>query len=835
MSKKTFHTLAGPSSKSFLRLAVILVISAFLSGCYSVAAVRDFDRAGGTTPWWCEGYMAVPELTQQACILFSLQIDVVEINARKYPTLADFELAGAVNISADTPAGTGKAYRLPSVDTASFNPLAPQALLYDGTDPEAQLVGVMWTVDGLLPPSGFPGDRDQWVSTGPSQWALPAWIIRGYQNQPHIFAASHPCLETGVVLGSTQDPCFVESHPHPFEVLLSSDDGVQALGIDLLAQALTGLDNTVVNIVAPALNQSGAAGSTTPAPYVVSGSSALTLSGLAATAVYSTDPADVGGSGSPADAVIFALSDPTQLLSPEVVIIGVNDGQNYTNIGRINSGTIGAARAARRIGVPAIATNQGLGLAGTVTDLPSGVHATLLLLEDWRLGRTVNTIDSVLNINTPTCINGNTINGTVFTEVKPILEPGDSYGLQDCSSAVPVEDISNDLEAFNNGFTSVTDINRTDSLKVSSYNMGLALNFVPFTEERLVANEVLLADYESDVICLQEVWLEDSVTAVEDALGGSYPHRYQVPAEQVFSAGAACTLAEITPLENCANTNCAGLSGTALVSCVTTSCVASFPAGACLDGLIGAVGIPGVTVEQVVDVVTQPAGKFAFGGSLGLILASKYELKNREFQDFIDNSTGNHRGALYAEIQLNGKNHVVGCTHPTANLEATLAYPDSGNFDSWEAENRFMQVEMISFVNAKAGSKPIFFGGDFNCSIANASTGVDEEFSDSCQLWLDDGFADPAAEQLGCTYCETENLILQPDMGTSATLLDHIFVKNLGATATTSIVAERVFDDPVNIIALDPVSELQLLDSPMVTHPSDHFGVELLIDLPLRR
>jgi|TARA_R110002073_G_scaffold73972_5_gene180733 5'-nucleotidase len=829
MNKKMVHKPAGLSPKNVLRLAVILVVSIFLSGCYTVAAVRDFERAGGTAPWWCKG---TPDLTQEECIGFSLQLDIAERKARKFPTLADFELAGAEKITASMPVGTGEAYSLAGVDTATFTPTAPQALLYDGTGPEAQLVGVMWIIDGALP-NGFPGDRDQWISTGPSQWALPAWIIRGYQNQPNVFAASHPCLEVGVVLGSTLDACYLEAHPVPFEILVTNDDGLQAPGIDALAQALIALNNTEIHVVAPAESQSGAGGATTPAPYVVSGAQATTSSGIAATAVYSTDPADAAGSASPADAAIFALTDPTQLLSPEVVISGINSGQNYSGVVGV-SGTIGAARAARSNGVAAIATSQGFGTFGAVIDYPAGVIATLALLEDWRLGRTVNTVNSVLNINTPTCINGNTVNGAVYTKVKPILEPGDAFNLQDCASVEPVENISNDLEAFNNGFIGITDINRTDSLKVSSYNMGLAQNFVPFTQERLVANEALLADYESDVICFQEVWLEDSVTAVEAALGGSYPHRYKVPAEQVFSAGAACTLAEITPLENCANTNCTGLSGTALVSCVTTSCVASFPAGACLDGVIGAVGLPGVTVEQVVEVVTQPAGKFAFGGSTGLMLASKYELKNREFQDFIDDSTGNHRGALYAEILLNGKNHVVGCTHPTANLEGTLAYPDSGNFTSWEAENRFMQQEMISFVNAKAGSKPIFFGGDFNCSIANASTSVDEEFPDNCQLWLDDGFIDPAAAQLPCTYCETENLVLQPGAGTGASLLDHIFVKNLGATATASIVAERVFDDPVNIIALDPVSELQLLDSPMVTHPSDHFGVELLIDLPLR-
>jgi hypothetical protein len=137
---------------------------------------------------------------------------------------------------------------------------------------------------------------------------------------------------------------------------------------------------------------------------------------------------------------------------------------------------------------------------------------------------------------------------------------------------------------------------------------------------------------------------------------------------------------------------------------------------------------------------------------------------------------------------------------------------------------------MIAYANAKAGGNPIFFAGDFNCSIANPGNGVDADFAPSCQLWLDNGFADPAAEQLPCTFCEAENLLLQPDGGNGAYFLDHIFVKNLGAT--TPIVAERVFDDPVLIHALNPVSELAPVDSPMATHPSDHFGIQLDMTLP---
>jgi endonuclease/exonuclease/phosphatase family metal-dependent hydrolase len=366
---------------------------------------------------------------------------------------------------------------------------------------------------------------------------------------------------------------------------------------------------------------------------------------------------------------------------------------------------------------------------------------------------------------------------------------------------------------------------KSDTLTVTSFNAGLALNFVPYTRERQPVIEDILGRYDSDVICLQEVWLDEQLEAITEALKPAYPEIYTVPPEQVFSDSAACTDEEITPFAQCVTDLCPGLSGADLVACAPAQCggpLVQLPE-VCLDAVLGSVGIPDVTVEAVVEAVTQPAGKFAFDGSLGLVLASKYPLEAREFQDFIEDSTSNHRGALYAEINLNKQTHVVGCTHPTANLP--IEYPSSGKHGSWEGENRFMQQQMIAFANAKAGDNPIYFGGDFNCSIASAANGVDGEFADNCQLWLDDGFVDPVAEQLPCTFCYEENLLLIPGGGTGGTTLDHVFIKNLKATAALS--AERIFDDPVSIESSDPVSELKPEDSPQLTHPSDHFGVEV--------
>jgi hypothetical protein len=364
------------------------------------------------------------------------------------------------------------------------------------------------------------------------------------------------------------------------------------------------------------------------------------------------------------------------------------------------------------------------------------------------------------------------------------------------------------------------------SLTVTTYNAGLAPNFVRYTNERLPANEVLLADYDSDVICFQEVWLDEQVERIKEAVSAELPHTYSVPPEQIYSEDAACTAEEIEGLENCSRELCPDLSGADLIACAPAQCGVFFLdlSPTCNDGVIASVGIPDVTVDLLVENVTQPTGLFSYGGSLGLVLASRYPLQNREFQDFIEDSSASHRGALYADIEIGGDSVLLGCTHVTANLSA-VDYPPSGKHGSWGGENRFQQEELIAFANRKAGGRPILMAGDFNCGLANAGTGADEELPENCQTWLDDGFASPAAEELPCTFCNDENLVLMVDGGSGNVMIDHVYTKNLNANATTQV--RRVFDDPVSIEATDPPSELQPEDSPIMMHPSDHFGVEL--------
>lgn len=443
------ETKFGTYRRTAAKTALLLGLSTVVSGCYFYpAAVRDYTRLGGTTPWWCQG---TPDLTQEECQNFSLNLDFSMSAAVVHTKLSTLTAAGGAEI-VNRPANIGVAFtKVPTPTT--FNPNSPNVLLYDGNSPESRLVGFAWEVDSDTAPEGFVGNRDAWSQNGTTgNWWLAAWVVRGYENHPNVFAASHPCLtSTSSILTSTSDACFTASHTEPFEVVVSNDDGYGSAGIDAIVEGLYALPNVTVHVVAPLTNQSGGGGNTTNPPYTISGSAVTTLSGKTATAVSSTDPAKLDGSAWPADSVIYALSVSHLALSPELVVTGINQGQNMGSVTPF-SGTVGAARAARKNGVPAIASSQGF---GSPSDFPAGTVATLALIEEWRLGRTVNTTNSVLNINIPTCLSGYVVRGTVQTVV---ATNSANYNLQDCSSTAPANSVISDIDAFNKGFVGIADV-----------------------------------------------------------------------------------------------------------------------------------------------------------------------------------------------------------------------------------------------------------------------------------------------------------------------------------------------------------------------------------------
>jgi len=139
-----------------------------------------------------------------------------------------------------------------------------------------------------------------------------------------------------------------EPAPRPL-ILLTNDDGVSAPGLHAVAAALSRMGDVV--IAAPARNSSGS-------------SQSLQLGEVIRVRKLETPP-DSGLTvhaidGPPATCVVLALEHLIKGRKVDIVVSGINRGQNVgLDVGM--SGTVGAARMAADLGLPAIAFSLALG------------------------------------------------------------------------------------------------------------------------------------------------------------------------------------------------------------------------------------------------------------------------------------------------------------------------------------------------------------------------------------------------------------------------------------------------------------------------------------------
>ena len=243
---------------------------------------------------------------------------------------------------------------------------------------------------------------------------------------------------TSTTTTTTTAPTSITPPPQsadPIVVLITNDDGVGAPGIDALVEALRAQPELELVVVAPAENQSGSGDKTTPSgtPEAVE---AQTASGFPAHAV----------NGFPADAVDAAFDQLA--VDPDLVIAGVNAGQNVGLIADV-SGTVGAARTAARRGVPAIAVSAGL---ADEIDYAAAV-AQLLDVLDARLDNLLEGPPTVLDLNVPSCTTG-MVRGLVDVPLQTV-DRGQGYQPDCTSTAGP--DFVDDTDAFVNGYATVAD------------------------------------------------------------------------------------------------------------------------------------------------------------------------------------------------------------------------------------------------------------------------------------------------------------------------------------------------------------------------------------------
>jgi len=146
------------------------------------------------------------------------------------------------------------------------------------------------------------------------------------------------------------------SQSRPLRILLTNDDGFDATGLKVMQAALAAAGHQVT-VVAPATNMSSSSMSMT------SGVIKFEKKGEGVWAVY----------GTPADAAVIGVVHILRDTPPDLVVSGTNAGQNLA-LSTNNSGTVNAAIAATRYGVPAIATSAG---TGPDADTAYGIAAAL--------------------------------------------------------------------------------------------------------------------------------------------------------------------------------------------------------------------------------------------------------------------------------------------------------------------------------------------------------------------------------------------------------------------------------------------------------------------------
>jgi 5'-nucleotidase len=253
-------------------------------------------------------------------------------------------------------------------------------------------------------------------------------------------------------------------------VLVTNDDGVEAEGISILIEELLKNPSLDITVIAPAINQSGSGDdlSSTPAAFP-----ATTLAGFPATAV----------TGEPGDTVVLAV---LELLTepPDLVISGINEGQNITRDFAPFSGTVGAARWAARLGIPAIAASQSsFGEKDYQTTAEFVAEIADIVRADEELGNTTLSFDAgnglggkvLLSLNFPNCLGTlrgvrvvplgelSTVTGYSLTSDDGMTQTyrlelsGNLRGPSDCESTLM--DPRTDIEAFNNGFGAITPLN----------------------------------------------------------------------------------------------------------------------------------------------------------------------------------------------------------------------------------------------------------------------------------------------------------------------------------------------------------------------------------------
>jgi len=338
------------------------------------------------------------------------------------------------------------------------------------------------------------------------------------------------------------------------------------------------------------------------------------------------------------------------------------------------------------------------------------------------------------------------------------------------------------------------------TLRVATFNAGLAVGVLPHATERAPRVIEALAALDVDLLFVQEFWLDSHWHALCDAVRAKLPHAMR-PAPILPPRGPVCTEEQLAPLVACAKKHCAGLRDEALARCVIEhcaaqgfalpsdclNCIASHPAGS-LEQIVArcmGAGLPALPTP----VALRPSrydGLIAYGGSFGTGLLSRTPLSGAEVLVYY--ATVNARGAVHARIDAGrlGPMNVFG-TH----------------FSPGGAEQKTQVDEFLAWVDSKGRDAPAVLLGDLNTTAAS-SLFVKIKRA---------GFREPDVIDPRATF---GGGLGTGRVNANGWRIDHVVVRNTDARVTS----RRILDVPIRLNVGRGVR----------TTLSDHFGVLAVLE-----
>ena len=350
-----------------------------------------------------------------------------------------------------------------------------------------------------------------------------------------------------------------------------------------------------------------------------------------------------------------------------------------------------------------------------------------------------------------------------------------------------------------------------EALTLATYNVGLAVGFVPGAVDRADKAADAIAALDADIVCVQEVWNDEHVDGLAAAAATAFPHQFFPEASQQTDAEPACTADDLDPLIGCMEGSCDLECLDELIDCMFASCALNFLTleKGCMECVQANVG---GTAAEIQDTCTTEHTHYAYGGAFGTGILSAYPLSGIE--EHLFDSTTNRRSLLHAVAATPQGDVDVYCTHLTAVFDL-IPYPKEEG--TWAEEQTAQIEDMVAFIETNAATGRTVLMGDMNCGPDVGSSVADQE--ENWELLAATGMAVPYVEAEGdCTFCP-DNPLMGADSDDDPRVIDHVLLEGFEGATT----AARILDEEITTV---------LCGAEIPGAYSDHYGVSVTIDAP---